>query len=561
MTVVDVRRGSAAVTDWVRCGACGTLLYVRRFVRNLRVCSECGHHARLGAAERIAMLLDPGSVRPLPVEAVPYDPLGFADVRPYPDRLRDARERTGADEAVRAVRGTIEGAPVVAAVMDFPFLGGSLGSAAGELVTRAAEAALADRTPLLLVTASGGARMQEGALSLMQMAKTSAALAALDEAGVLTIAVLTDPTYGGVAASFATLADVLLAEPGARMGFAGPRVIEQTIRQELPADFQTAEFLAAHGVVDRIAPRAELRPTLGRLLALGRPGAAPRPAGGALVTDPAGLPERDPAAAVRLARDLDRPTTLDYAFSLLDGFLELHGDRHRADCPAIVGGVGALDGVPVMLIGHQKGHTPAELSARNFGMAGPEGYRKAARLMRLAAKLGLPVVTLIDTPGAYPGVEAEEGAQALAIAENLRLMAGLPVPVVAVVTGEGGSGGALALGVADRVYALADAVYSVISPEGCAAILWNDAGRAAEAARALRIGGPDLLRFGIVDGCVPEPPGGAQADPAGAAERLRRVLLDALADLADVPPGDLVRARRNRFRAFGRDAVRDTVAD
>src|SRR5690606_38637332 len=283
--------------------------------------------------------------------------------------------------------------------------------------------------------------MMEGALTLMQMAKCGKMLAMLDEAAIMTVAVLTDQAYGGVAASFATLPDVILAEPGARMGFAGPRVIEQTIRQRLPDGFQTAEFMFARGLVDAVRPRAALRPTLARLLAM-RATHPTATTDAVLIRDPDDLPRRDPWQAVQLARHPDRPTTLDYAHAMLEEFLELHGDRVSGDCPAIVGGIGRLNGQAIMLIGHQKGHTTQERVARNFGMPSPAGYRKAARLMRLAAKLGIPVLTLVDTPGAHPGVEAEEGGQAWAIARNLHLMSGLRVPIVTVITGEGGSGGA-----------------------------------------------------------------------------------------------------------------------
>ncbi|MET8005466.1 acetyl-CoA carboxylase carboxyl transferase subunit alpha [Nonomuraea glycinis] len=545
-----------AVADWSRCRGCGVLLYRRRFIRDLLTCRECGHHASLTAVERVDLLMDPGSVSPLPFRARVFDPLEFTDVLPYAARLSEARERTGLDEAVVCVRGTIEGQPLVAAVMDFGFIGGSLGSAAGELVTLTAEVALAERIPLLLVTASGGARMQEGVLALMQMAKTSQALAALDEAGVLTISLITDPTYGGVAASFAGLTDVILAEPGSRMGFAGPRVIQQTIGEELPSGFQTAEFLLDHGLIDDIQPRRALRGTLGRLLSV-REGAAPRRApatAGPQLRHPDRLPERDVWRAVKLARHPARPTTLDLLYGMLDWFVELHGDRQSGDCPAIVGGFGRLDGVPVMVIGHQKGHGDKELAARNFGMSLPAGSRKAARLMRLAAKWNIPVVTFIDTPGAHPGVEAEQGGQALAIAENLRLMSSLPIPVVSIVTGEGGSGGALALGVANRVYALANAIYSVISPEGCAAILWKDSAAAPEAAEALRIGSRDLLRGGVVDAVVPEPGEGAHTDPAVMAETLRAVIIEALDELAGLDGVGLVKDRRRRFRGFGAES-------
>jgi acyl-CoA carboxylase subunit beta len=355
-----------------------------------------------------------------------------------------------------------------------------------------------------------------------------------------------------VAASFATLPNVILAEPGAHVGFAGPRVIQQTIGQRLPEGFQTAEFVFSHGLIDGVTSRAGLRATLARLLEGQRqtsPPPPPQPAG--LIHDPDQLPVRNPWEVLQLARRPDRPTTLDYVEHILDDFQELHGDRLSGDCPAIVGGVGRLNGRAVMLIGHQKGHSTRERMARNFGMPTPTGYRKAARLMRLAAKLALPVVTLIDTPGAYPGVDAEERGQAWAIAENLRLMSGLPVPVVAMVTGEGGSGGALALGVANCVLALSNAVYSVISPEGCAAILWKSPEAAPQAAAALGLESRELLRQGVVDAVVPEPEGGAHADPAATACLVRAALSESLHRLARTDPRELVAQRRRRFRIMG----------
>ncbi|MEH0843978.1 acetyl-CoA carboxylase carboxyltransferase subunit alpha [Micromonospora sp. CPCC 205711] len=547
---------------WSRCGGCSSLLYRKRLRRNLDVCPECGTHSRLTAPERLRQLVDPDTWVPLPDRAVEVDPIDFVDALPYPHRLTAARAGSGLDEAVLCGTARIGGHPLALAVMDFRFLGGSLGCAVGELITRAAERALADAMPLVLVTASGGARMQEGALSLMQMATVSQALAGLREAGLLTVSVITDPTYGGVAASFATNTDLVLAESGARMGFAGPRVIRQVTGRDLPEGFQTAEFLLRHGQVDMVVPRRALRGRLAALLAAAAAGrhrvrrlVVPRQEPARPAARPADGPEpvavADAWDTVRAARHPGRPTTMDYLDSAFDGFVELHGDRLGADCPAVVGGLARLDGRPVVVVGHQKGHTTAELVARNFGMASPAGHRKALRLMRLAARLGLPVVTLVDTPGADPGISAEQHGQAAAIAENILALSVLPTPVIAVITGEGGSGGALALAVADRVLMLNHAVYSVISPEGCAAILWPDSGAAPQAARALRLTAPDLCRLGVADEIVPEPPGGAHADPEQAGALLRRAVAANLAPLLDVPAATLVRRRRQRFRRFG----------
>ncbi|OHV39277.1 acetyl-CoA carboxyl transferase [Parafrankia soli] len=544
----------APASEWILCPGCRAMTYGRKYIRNLRVCASCGHHGRVAASERIDQLFDPGTAELLDLPATTRDVLSFVDSTPYPQRLDQARARTGLREGVLVAAGRIGGRRVLAAVMDFAFLGGSLGAAAGELITRAAEEALRDRIPLLIVSASGGARMQEGPISLMQMAKTSQALTALDEAGVLTISLITDPTFGGVAASFATQCDVIVAEPGARLGFAGPRVIEQTLGHRLPPGFQTAEFLLERGFIDLITPRQALRDTLRRLLAAAQPCDGLRevpPEAGVLVRDPALLGEQEPRQAVQQARALDRPTTLDLLAQAFSEFVELHGDRVGGQCPAIVGGFAQLADRPVMVIGHQRGHTAVEVAARRYGMPSPAGYRKAARLMRLAAKLGLPVITFVDTPGAHPGLEAEEQGQAVAISHCIRQLTDLPVPVLTVILGEGGSGGALALAVADEVLISERGVYSVISPEGCASILWGDSTHAPRAAEALRLDARSLLRMGIVDGVVPEPRGGSQADPAQAAARVAAALCERLHEFALRKPADLVAARRARFRAFG----------
>jgi acetyl-CoA carboxylase carboxyl transferase subunit alpha len=254
---------------------------------------------------------------------------------------------------------------------------------------------------------------------------------------------------------------------------------------------------------------------------------------------------------VQLARHPRRPYALDLIRLLTEDFVELHGDRLFGDDQAIVGGLARMDGRPIVIVGHQKGRDTEEKLRRNFGMPHPEGYRKALRLMRLAERFRKPILTLIDTPGAYPGVGAEERGQAEAIARNLREMAGLPTPIVAVVTGEGGSGGALALGVADRVLMLEHAIYSVISPEGCAAILWEDAKRAKEAAEVLRITAPDLLKLAVIDSVIPEPPGGAHRNWQAAAQAIQRAVGAALAELAPSSPGEIVQQRYAKFRRMG----------
>jgi acetyl-CoA carboxylase carboxyl transferase subunit alpha len=262
----------------------------------------------------------------------------------------------------------------------------------------------------------------------------------------------------------------------------------------------------------------------------------------------------------QLSRHPGRPYTLDYVTTTFEAFIELHGDRAFRDDPAIVGGLAWLTGRRVVVVGHQKGRNTKEKVRRNFGMSNPEGYRKALRLMQLAEKFDLPLVTLIDTPGAFPGIEAEARGQAEAIARNLKAMAALATPIVCVVIGEGGSGGALALGVGDRVLMLENAIYSVISPEGCAAILWKDGTKAELAAEALKLTAQDALEFGVIDGIVPEPLGGAHRHPAEMVNRLRQALVRALDELTALPRETLVERRYEKFRRMGRFVEAAAVA-
>jgi len=258
-----------------------------------------------------------------------------------------------------------------------------------------------------------------------------------------------------------------------------------------------------------------------------------------------------PWEIVQVARHPQRPYTLDYIRLIFDDFIELHGDRRYGDDPAIVAGLAFLGDQPVAVVGHQKGRDMQEKLRRNFGMPHPEGYRKALRVMKLAEKFGRPVVTFVDTPGAYPGIGAEARGQAQAIAENLQEMSRLRVPILVFVIGEGGSGGALGIAVGDRIYMLQYAIYSVISPEGCASILWRDAGKAREAAQALRLTARDLLELGVIDEVLEEPLGGAHADPEAMALRIKDAILRGLRELCGVSPDELVRRRYEKFRRMG----------
>ncbi|GAB3744472.1 acetyl-CoA carboxylase carboxyltransferase subunit alpha [Microlunatus parietis] len=539
--------------EWVRCPNCSVTLYEPRLRREQQVCPDCGHHHRIGAGARIDQLVDPGSWVPAADQPRSADPLGFSDTLPYPERVQRARRRSGLDEAAVHGTATIDGRPVVLAAMDFRFLGGSMGSAVGEVITRGAEDAIERGWPYLILVSSGGARMQEGCLSLMQLAKTAQAMGEARRRGILTIGVLADPTYGGVTASFATLADVLIAEPGAMIGFAGPRVIENATRERLPEGFQTAEYLHGAGMIDRVEPRKSLRSTLTRLLILD----AGRSAGGdrsGVLHDRLGTAEvrqRPAAEVLKLARQIQRPVTSDYLEAICDDFVELHGDRTHGDDPAVVGGLASIGGRTVMVLGHEKGHDTATLVLRNFGMPQPEGYRKALRLLRLAERLDIPVITFVDTQGAAPGVAAEERGQAWAIAECIAGMAELTVPVISVITGEGGSGGALALAVGNRVLMLENACYSVISPESCSTILYGHAGEAARLAETMKITAPELIKLGVIDAIVPEPDGGAHTAPDETTTAVRSMIMAELDAVAGWSGEKCRQQRYDRFRALG----------
>ncbi|HZI90653.1 MAG TPA: acetyl-CoA carboxylase carboxyltransferase subunit alpha [Thermoleophilaceae bacterium] len=554
--------GRAASAEWRRCPSCESFVYYKRLKRNLHVCPECNHHFRLRLRDRLDQLTDEGSLEELSGDLEQIDALAFSDSKPYTQRIAAADKKADVKSGAFYGKATVDGHPLIVAGIDFSYIGGSMGSVVGEAITRAAELALETRTPLLVISASGGARMQEGCVSLMQMVKTSQAVGRLNEEGILYISLLTDPTYGGVSASYATLGDVLIAEPKAHIGFAGPTVIEQTIRQTLPTGFQTAGFLMDHGMLDLVEKRENIRRTIRNMLefheraeaARGEAdssGRLPETQGAELVSDPAAIAGRPAWEVVQMARELERPHTLEYTGLVFDDFLELHGDRMFEEDSAIVGGLARLGELSLMLIGHQKGSNTGEMMERNFGMPEPEGYRKGMRLMRYAAKFGMPIVTLVDTAGAYPGLGAEERGQSNAIAESILLMSRLPVPTVTVVTGEGGSGGALALAATDRVLMLENSYYSVISPEGCATILFKDAASAPRAAAALRITAPDLLALGVMDAVVPEPADGAHTDAATAGANLKTALVTTLGELLGKSPDELLEQRYERFRKFG----------
>ncbi len=536
---------------WAKCDACGEMLFREDVAKHDLTCYKCGKYFRMSARRRLHLVADKQSFSEWDVGISGKNPLGYPG---YPEKVDALKERLKIDEAVITGSCTIHGEKTAIAVCDSRFLMGSMGYVVGEKITRAVERATDEGLPIVIFTCSGGARMQEGMVSLMQMAKTSAALKQHSDAGLLYITVLTDPTTGGVTASFAMLGDIILAEPGALVGFAGPRVIEQTIGQKLPESFQRAEFLVEHGLIDGIITRPEMKETLARLLHMHK---LPAKEDG-LLLNKLSIPrvereeqaEMSPWDRVMTARAATRLTALDYITEIFTDFTELHGDRHAKDDGSIVGGIAYLDGYPVTVIGQQKGRTTKENITRNFGMPSPEGYRKALRLMQQADKFNRPIINFIDTPGAYPGLEAEEHGQGEAIARNLYEMSKLGVPVLSIVIGEGGSGGALALAVGNEVWMMENATYTILSPEGFASILWKDGKRASEAADMMKVTAAELWDLGIVDEVIEEPIPACADNRQELCRILRKRMRKFLYDHLDKSADTLIAERYARFRKY-----------
>ena len=505
-----------------RCNKCGKGIFTEDYKKNLYNCPKCGGYLRMPAQKRIEFLTEKDSFEEWDTGLFTENPLRMIG---YPDRIKVLQDKTRLDEAVITGKARIGENEVVLMVMDGRFLMASMGEVVGEKIARGVERATKERLPVVIFTCSGGARMQEGMTSLMQMAKTSAALKRHSDAGLLYITVLTDPTTGGVTASFAMLGDIILAEPKALIGFAGPRVIEQTIRKKLPKGFQRSEFLLEHGFIDKIVERKDMKTVLEQILTMHRLttknseiaevsgdvlGVLNKNTGKSRkqklsVAQKKRAGEKTAWERVLTSREKDRPVGEDYINGLFEQFMEFHGDRNFGDDAAICGGLAYFQGQPVTVIAQMKGKNTAENIERNFGMPEPEGYRKALRLMKQAEKFHRPIICFVDTPGAFCGMEAEERGQGEAIARNLYEMSSLKTPILSVLIGEGGSGGALAMAVADEVWILENAVYSILSPEGYAAILWKDGSQAARAAKAMKLTSYDLYKAGFVEKIIQEP--------------------------------------------------------
>ena len=514
-----------------------------------RVCPFCRFHYSLSARQRIELLADLRTFKETHKFLSSVAPLSFSSRGPYRKMLSKSQSRTGLTEAAVTGRCKIDGTEVMMVVLDFGFMGGSMGSVVGEKVALALEDAARQDLPLVALVTGGGVRVQEGVLSLMQMAKTVTAANRLREKNLPFIVVLANPSTGQAYASFANLADVILAEPGSLIGLSPLRTLQGLSKQPLPLDAHTSEAHLAHGLLDNVIDREGLQTRLAVLLKiltgqkLSKDGYKEL-----LKTDLETPPDPEAWEAVTIARHAERPSAMVYMRSMLEPFIELHGDRLNSDDRSVVGGIGYLSGEPVAIIGQQR---RPPLDGERYHVY-PDGLRKAQRVINLAARFKLPLVTLIDTQGADPGLEAEEQGIGNAIANTLSLMINVPTPVVTVIIGEGGSEGALALGLSDRTLMQQYAIYSPISMNRTLSSPYPDEQRVdRQAAEGMMLTARDCQELGLIDAVVPEPERGAQDNPREAATAIQTALTKNLAELSKQSPSKLLKRRYKRFRKMG----------
>ena len=533
------------------CIVCDLDLEDSEFFEIFRVCPQCHFHYSMSARERIDSLVDTNSFSEFNRAVVSLDPLSFASGQSYNDSLFQDQRRTGLSEAVVTGTAAIAGTPVMLIVLDFGFMGGTMGCAVGEKVTLALERAVKRQLPVVAIVTSGGARIQEGVLSLMQMAKTAAAANRLNESGLPFIAVLANPATGQAYGSFANLADIILAEPGSIVGFSSLRVIKRASDEPLPAGAHSAESHLSHGMLDAVVERTELRTIIGVLVELlgtkyrfGSDHNASRPQ--------THIEATEAWTSVQMVRHRARPTSADYLSRIFTQFVELHGDRAYGDDPTIISGIGQIAGQTVAIIAQQRDAPPGtDLDVQGESRTTPEGFRKANRTMDFAAKFSLPLVTFIDTSGPDLSVSAEERGLGNTIAAAMAKMSGLNVPTISVVTGQAGSGGALALGIADSTLMLENAIYTAVSPEEVAEVIYQDASRAEDVAPSMRLTAHDCMQLGIIDQIVAEPPQGAHSDPDEAARTLGRVIVSELVRLQGRPSKKRANERYAKYRSMG----------
>ena len=525
-----------------------------------RVCPTCRFHYSLTARERIELLADHGTFRETNRSVASLDPLTFSSRPKDSSRISQDQKRTGLTDAAVTGHCSMGGVKSEIVVLDFGFMGGTMGSVVGEKVALAFESGAKANRPVVAIVTGGGIRAQEGVLSLMQMAKTVTASHRLRDRALPLIVVLANPATGQAYASFANLADIILAEPGALIGLAPMRTLREATKKPIPLDAHTAEAHLHHGLLDDVVDREDLKEKLVTLLSILAPQRTGHPAN--VEIPKARLPRAAQAnggspngnntevgivEAEQMTRHADRPTARDYVRALIEHFVELKGDRVSGDDRTLVAGVGFLRGQRVAVVGQQRDGQPGDEKYHVY----PVGFRKAQRLISLAGSFKLPILALIDTQGAHPGLESEEQGVGNAIATTLSLMVDAPTPIVSVIIGEGGSEGALALSLADTVLMQQ---YSLVSPASLHATsprLHRDPARAREAAQALMLTSYECKELGIVDQIVHEPEGGAHTDPLEASHLLQIEVARELVRLSKISSKKLVERRQKKFRRLG----------
>ena len=536
-----------------RCLYCEEPINDSHSYMTFRVCPFCRFHYTITARERIELLADRGTFKETHKYLSSVAPISFNRRGRLGELLAQDQNRTGLTEAAVTGSCKIDGEDVMLIVLDFTFMGGTMGSVVGEKVASALEGAAKRGIPAIAVVSGGGVRVQEGVLSLMQMAKTVTAANRLRDDGAPFIVVLANPSTGQAYASFANLADVILAEPKSLIGLSPLRTLREASDIPLPLDAHTAEAHVGHGLLDNVVDREALRTRVSVLLRILRGQKLEMSRQDkAMATDllqaaDGACTQVDPWDALSAVRDAERPPASNYFRQMLDPFIELRGDRLNSDDRSIVAGVGYLAGLPVAVIGHQR---RALVEGERYHVY-PDGLRKAQRVIALASRFELPLLTLVDTQGADPGLEAEEQGIGNAIARTLSAMLDVPTPIVSVIIGEGGSEGALALGMADCILMQQYAVYSPISMNHNLAGAFHEPLLDREAADALMLTAHDCVELGIADRVIAEPEGGAHLNPRAAGTALQGVILKELNRLNKMSQGKLLKRRYTKFRRMG----------
>jgi len=530
------------------CLVCGIVLIDSPLYKQFRVCPGCKFHYGLSARDRIHSLVDPGSFKEINRSIAAIDPTSSSSKSTYNARFSADQRRTGLYEAIVTGVCSIGGSSATLIVLDFGFMGGSISSVVGEKAALAFEHAAKRKLPVVAVLTSGGSRVNEGLLSLLQMGKITVSAERFSEKKLPLISVLANPTTGQAFASLANLADITLAEPGAIIGFSTARAIKESGTRSNQLTISNAESQLSNGMIDTIIDRTELNETLATLLDLTNPEfrLSYRKKTKRNQTP---LPKQRAWQSVGLARHTKRPTSIDYINRIVLNFFELKGDRASGEDPAIVGGLGHLGGQTVMIIGQERGDENND--AVNDGMTSPAGFRKAVRLMKLAEKFEIPVITLIDTPGPNQGASSEIGGLGSSIASTMSVMASLNVPTIAAIIGQGGSEGALALAIADRVLMMQNAIYTAMAPEEAADLMFDKSTSNEEVAESLRLTAADCLELNMVDEIVGEPITAAHESPDAAARQLRRIILTHLTDIGNWSNFRRSRRRYRKFRQIG----------